>query len=259
MKLKKIYLICSIAITSTMVFADGTFPPSDNSSQNLTLPQVVSPNGQISNIQANSTTTLNGANDMKIVAPTTPIGGVVPQMNQNTSVQDPVNSGKVVVNQNGSSQVPSTFSQSDQITNDLNTIKKQKAMNDLKASMKQGSNSYTPPMSSTTSVAEEPLKPISATMIGYIISNNKVKIATIQYADNSTIDVQIGSLVSGYKVSQITTDKITLNKYDKSVSGKNVVVLRKSNPSVMMPGNQGGGAVYNVGQSLDMEKITKTN
>lgn len=237
MNFKKLSLVIALITFNGLCFADNNFPLANNGNQSQNnnvgsqpvFPQPVSnSNNQVSQQQA------------------------VPQIG-NSQNNDPVNSGNIVVNNNsqGGSKL---LSSNDNSQDDLNAVKKrieaQKQMNSGKSS-----NMMTPTITSPTA-AVIPEKPVSATMIGYLILDGGQKLATIQYADNSTLEVQLGSLVAGYKVTKITTDTITLNKYDKTVSGKNLIYVRKSNP-ILSGAAANPSVIYSNSQQLDMDKVSK--
>lgn len=232
MNLKKINLVIALITFNGLCFADNNFPLDNNGTQNNVVSQPVSNSNNQINQQA------------------------VPQIGNNQN-NDPVNSGNVVVNNNnqGSSKL---LSSNDNSQEDLNSMKKkielQKQMN---SNSGKSSNMITPSLTSLSS-AVIPEKPVSATMIGYLILDGGQKLATIQYADNSTLEVQLGSLVSGYKVTKITTDTIKLNKYDKTVSGKQVIYVRKSNP-ILSGSAVNTNVIYSNSQQLDMDKVSKNS
>lgn len=173
--------------------------------------------------------------------------GAVPQLNS-PSNQSPVDSGKILVSNSGSGS--NMISSSDQLTSDLNNAKKQQALMDL--NKKMGYTTSKPSSDSSLPIIEAPLKPISASMIGYFIVSGGQKNATIQYADLSSQDIQVGSLISGYKVTSISPDSVSLVKYDKKVTGDKNIKIRKSNPVITSNvGNQ--APLYNSGQALDMD------
>ena len=234
MKKKTIILIVSM-ITSTMVFADGSSFPLGNPNSN-----------------SGGNNIANNANIPIVPQPVVIQPNFVPQIgnNNSSSQQDPINSGNIVVNNGNNTQSGSKMlSSNDNAAVDLNTFKKQEELR--KQLSKNSGNMQQAPLSQATA-AIIPEKPISASMIGYLILSGGQKIATIQYGDNSTLEVQLGSLVAGYKVVKITTDAITLTKYDKTVSGKSTIIVRKSNPVTTQ-----SGVSYSTSQQFDMDKTSK--
>lgn len=182
------------------------------------------------------------------VAPT-----IVSQQPTPIPTKDPVNSGKVLVN-NQNSGTSKMVSNSDNLTNDLNNLKKQQAIQNLQSDMSK--KGQVPVLTTGVDGSTVPVvveKPISAAMIGYIVLGNGVSIATIQFADNSTIEVQNGSFVSGYKVVKINPDYIKLSKYDKSVTGDKNITLRKSNPITNNSQQANGGASFGSYQTMNMD------
>lgn len=219
MKNKKKLIIVCLSFCSSLCFADP-FPLNDNTANALNQ-NIPNPN---------------------LMQQTPPITNAVPQIQNN----NPVNTGNIVLNNNANNG--NMISTSDKLTADLNNYKKQqlliKEQNSLNSNISSQQN-----VNGVPSIQQEPEKPISATMISYILINGKTKFATIQYLDGSTLDVQLGSLVAGYKVEKITPDLISLKKYDKSVNGKSNIVVRKSNPIITTGINYGNTLG---GQSLNM-------
>lgn len=233
--MKKIKLICIIiGLSSGYVFADNNFPlggqvsqQNQNNSQQVVIPQPVM-NNQNSN-------------------------GAVPQIgtiSSTASQPDPVNSGNIVV-QNSGGFSSKMLNNNDNATVDLNTYKKQEEAKKLAA---QNGYMQPAPLSSGTE-ATIPAKPITASMIGYLILDGGQKLATIQYGDGSTLEVQVGSLVAGYKVIKITQDVVSLTKYDKTVTGQNTIYVRKGNPVM----SNSGTMSYSNSQQFDMDKINKSS
>lgn len=219
MKNKKKLIIACLSFCSSLCFADP-FPLSDNTANALNQ-NIPNPN---------------------LMQQTPPITNAVPQIQNN----NPVNTGNIVLNNNANNG--NMISTSDKLTADLNNYKKQQLL--IKEQNSLNSNISSPQnINGVPSIQQEPEKPISATMISYILINGKTKFATIQYLDGSTLDVQLGSLVAGYKVEKITPDLISLKKYDKSVNGKSNIVVRKSNPIITTGINYGNTLG---GQSLNM-------
>lgn len=272
MSLKKVNILLFSIFSINYVLADDLSSViGEAQNQSLTtINQNVSPNAQADALSAaNSVNQINqnGVPDSPMIAPTTANSHVqmqdasqaVPQIANNQNL-DPVNSGKVLVNQNQPDASKMVMT-SDVLTQDLNNVKKQQELQRQKEqaakmsnnNYSNGSGSYVPSISQGNNQPSEEVKPITANMIGYLIIKGKTSQATIQFADGSTLDVRKGDLVAGYKVSTITPDKINLYKYDKAVEGPKTIVVRKSNPTF----GQQGAVSFGDSQSFSMDKPAK--
>lgn len=246
MKFKKIMLLANCIFFGNLAFADG-FPLASGSPTSTEQPMVLQPQNSIivSNNVNNSVPPLtnnssmnNGTNIM------------------NNSQQNIVNGGKNIAT--GTMQDSfATGSASDQLTQDINNLKKQKQIQELQSKLKSSNGVQYQNTSQIPSIAnpnDTPVvvkKPITATMIDYVIAKNGKAFATIQFMDKSTVEVEKNSLVNGYKVSSIKVDHITLNKVDKSLSGDSVVKLYKSFPVVLS--TTSNFTYGNVAQSVTMD------
>lgn len=238
MKIKKIILMVSVILGGQLAYADGF--PLTNGSQNLNeqpivlqQPQIAMPNQQIN--QTNNDVNTNS------VPPLT------------TTSSNIVTSGKTIVNGNLQDGFASA-SASDQLTQDINNLKKQQKLAELQAKSKTATGVQLINNQNVKSPDMPPIvvkKPITATMIDYVINKKGKTFATIQFMDKSTVEVEKNSIVNGYKVIAIKTDHITLNKIDKTLTGDNTVNLYKSFPVIMSTSNN---VTYgNVPQSISME------
>ncbi len=118
-----------------------------------------------------------------------------PQGNLTTST--PSNESSHVITQ-PSLVVSSVLNSADKDVNELNALKRKTEIQKATMELRKASN--------PTGIVTDS----QTTAIGIIITQNSDKLATLQFIDGSTLDVEIGSKVGNYKVSDIDMSGVKL-------------------------------------------------
>jgi hypothetical protein len=110
----------------------------------------------------------------------------------------------------------------DNQSNDINVIKRKVELERLKADLKKSQNS-------TLGVSASNGFMPQTVATGIIIDARGKKIATLNFADGSDLDVEIGNRVDDYYVTDITVNGVVLTKYKLTSSGKSNMNYANSN------------------------------
>ena len=122
-----------------------------------------------------------------------------PQGNLTTSIS--INESSHVITQ-PSLVVSSVLNSADRDVNELNSLKRKTEIQKATMELRKASHPDGIVTDSQT------------TAIGIIITQNGDKLATLQFIDGSTLDVEIGSKVGNYKVSYIDMSGVKLVNYN---------------------------------------------
>ena len=214
-KLKVLSAICSLLVFESAYsdnFPLASVQPNEVKAQPMPISSTApSPTPVTSNNSPNSVKNYNNSS-------VPPIGNV-----------DYVNTGQTLVPVNSgdnSSNIPQNVLNSDLLAKDANALKRyQKLQEEQNKNLKLNNQ----PILQQNQDVPKVVSPITASMIDYTILNKNRKFATVMFVDKSTIEVQKGSIIGIYKVSNIFPDHIDLYKINKDADGEKYIKLYKNN------------------------------
>ena len=133
----------------------------------------------------------------------------------------------------------------------INEIKRQTALLQAQQALDaaKGKSNNGPVMVNNLDGTKSPaeVKEITATMKSFIAFSNGKKMATILFANNSTTDVELGSDLYGYKVTNISENGVVLNKLNtKGEITNKKILLQRNIPVFNSGGTQTSGYSYQV-------------
>ena len=238
-KLKVLSVICSLVVFES-AYSDN-FPLASVQSNEVKVQPMPAP---VSSTAPSPTpvTSNNSPTSVKDYNSSVPPIGNVDYVNTGQTLV-PVNSG------GNSSNIPQNVLNSDLLAKDANALKRyQKLQEEQSKNLKSNNQTILQQNQDVPKV----VSPITASMIDYTILNKNRKFATVMFVDKSTIEVQKGSIIGVYKVSNIFPDHIDLYKINKDADGEKYIKLYKNNP--VLTNNQNYNTISQTVNMVDTKK-----
>lgn len=160
-----------------------------------------------------------------------------------------------VVVTNHSNVVMNNLDGVDNQTNDINIIKRKIELEKLKLDLKKSQNSITGSGISGNSIASTMPQTVAT---GIIINARGKKIATLNFADGSDLDVEVGNKVNDYYVTDITVNGVILTKFSKSGKRVKSILIKLSYPKMSVSNSAGNNMTETNTQSASPFTPTPT-